>query len=493
MVTPSQQEFVAMNQHYNLIPVFTTCTAINEDPTSIYSKLRHAFPGPSFLLENYNEQKKYTFIGCNPFLSLRSKNNKNDVRNEQGSIFQKQGPSTRILSSLLNDYKVPALPGLPHFFGGAAGYFAYDTAHCIGKLPLQKTDPLDMPDCLFMFPRIVIIIDHDQHLMKNVILAQPGNNPVKAYSSALSLLEHVKHIINQTIPFSPVNNLPLAVPELISTNISKNNYFLNVKKALQYIKKGDILQVVLSRRYSVPYTGDSLYIYERLRRSNPSPYMFYFDFGDPVILGASPEMLLRVEDNTVQTNPIAGTRSRNNNFIKDVQLEKDLLQDEKERAEHLMLVDLGRNDLGKVCIPGSIKVPQFMQVEKFSHVMHLVSKVEGILNRNTSPLQALEACFPAGTVSGAPKIRAMKIINEIEPGRRGVYAGAVGYAGFNRVLDTAIAIRTMVISKQKAYIQSGGGIVADSVPEKEYQETIKKAGSLMHALGLEESRDTVWS
>lgn len=491
MYTPSYRDFLALSRHFNLIPVFTEKLEDTQTPISIYLKMKTAIKGPSFLLESIEENQhsgRYSFIGLDPFIIYRSKNCCGQLISGNGEKRPLNGPPTRAISSLLRQYNVPPVPGTAHFYGGAAGYFAYDIIRSLEKLPPGPPGTLNLPDCLVMFPGTIIVFDHLRKVTKIITLAETAN-PSKAYQRALQRIDEIKGIINTLRLIRTASKPAKIVPGAIKTNISREKYFKQVEKALNYIKSGDILQVVLSRRYSLPFEDNPLDVFRLLRSSNPSPYMFYLDFGDPVILGTSPEMLVRVTGKTVQTRPIAGTRPRSRDPVRDKEMENDLLRDEKERAEHLMLVDLGRNDLGRVCIPGSVEVPSFMRVERFSHVMHLVSDVKGELAPGTHPLQALEACFPAGTVSGAPKIRAMEIIDELEPCRREIYAGAVGYAGFGNLLDTAIAIRTLVISRGTAHIQAGGGIVADSIPEKEYLETVNKAGALLEALGIDRDRE----
>lgn len=484
MFYPPYRDFITLSRHYNLIPVFTEFPKDTKTPISVYLKIKSAGQGPSFLLVSV-EGGRYSFIGFNPLLCYSSKDCSGKAVYKGGSKHVKNGPPTRVLEQLLRQYRVPETPCSNHFHGGAVGYFAYDMVRSLEKLPAAPPDELNLPDCLVMFPGTIIVFDHLLSVIKIITLAEPGDNPSKAYERAQLHLDNVEKIINGPKPVKKPCKSTFTSSNSLRTNIPREKYFPLVEKALDYIRTGEILQVVLSRRYSLHYAADPFDTFCRLRSLNPSPYMFYLNFGDPVILGTSPEMLVRVTGKTVQTRPIAGTRPRGSDSLKDKELERDLLHDEKERAEHLMLVDLGRNDLGRVCTPGSVEVPSFMRVERFSHVMHLVSDVVGTLAPGKTPLQALEACFPAGTVSGAPKIRAMEIIDELEPARRSVYAGAVGYAGFNNLLDTAIAIRTLVISRGTAHIQAGGGIVADSVPEREYQETVNKAAALLQALGIE--------
>ncbi len=495
MANPPFREFLSLCSHYNLIPVATEDLGDIETPISTYLKIKSSSRGPTFLLESLEDginKGRYSFIGMDPLLVYKSRDGSGQVTFKNGSSCEQNGTPTKVLDLLLKRFHVPEeMPeelGLSHFFGGAVGYFGYDTVRSLERLPSPPPDPVGLPDCAVMVPETVIVMDHVRNVTKIITMAEPDGNPIEAYNKATTHLNNIKELINTVRPFKAIEKpLVLHIDSLVSS-LPREKYFKRVEKALDYIKSGEILQVVLSRRYSIPYAGSPMDIFRRLRSLNPSPYMFYLDFGDPVILGASPEMLVQVKGKTVKTKPIAGTRPRSKDPKRDNELAKELLLDEKERAEHLMLVDLGRNDLGRVCTPGSVKVPNFMQVEKFSHVMHLVSDVKGQLNPDIHPLQALEACFPAGTVSGAPKVRAMEIINELEPCRRGIYAGAVGYVGFNNLLDTAIAIRTLVFSRGTAHIQAGGGIVADSVPEQEYQETVNKAGALLQALGMEEDR-----
>jgi anthranilate synthase component 1 len=498
IINPPFREFLSLSSHFNLIPVSSHDIGDTETPISIYLKLKTSGQGPSFLLESLEggaTHGRYSFIGLDPLLIYKHKNGEGQVTftvNNQDRVIKKYGPPTRILDSLLSNYKVPEMAGLEHFHGGAVGYFGYDIIRTLERLPTPPPDPIGLPDCIAMIPGTLIVLDHMRNVTKIIVMAEPQKDkPDKAYDRAIKRIEEIKDIISTVHPLQLIQEPLRFNPESIITNLPRKDYFKRVERALEYIKSGDILQVVLSRRYSLPYSGNPLDIFRRLRSLNPSPYMFYLDFGDPVILGASPEMLIRVNKREIYTRPIAGTRPRNKDPRKDKELADELLLDEKERAEHLMLVDLGRNDLGRVCTPGSVEVPDFMRVERFSHVMHLVSDVKGVLGEEISPLQAFEACFPAGTVSGAPKVRAMEIIDELEPCRRGIYAGAVGYAGFNNILDTAISIRTLVFSRKTAHIQAGGGIVADSIPEKEYLETVNKAGALLQAMGIEKERGLV--
>ncbi|RKO66840.1 anthranilate synthase component I family protein [Desulfofundulus salinus] len=413
-----------------------------------------------------------------------------------------------IVEQLMSYLRGPHLPELPRFYGGAVGYFGYDLVRWLERLPLTATDDLGLPDMILLFTGTVLILDHLRHTLRVVVNTQPGPDPQTAYLQAIKTIEKIHRLINgspasrdtaggpgpggklnthrfQQRAMKECSSTKRDTNSSISTNLTRGEFVSLVQKAKEYIRQGEILQVVLSQRLQVPFNGDPFQVYRRLRRINPTPYLYYLNLGQVVMAGSSPEMLVRVEDDTVETRPIAGTRPRGATVAEDEALAAELLADPKEQAEHVMLVDLGRNDLGRVCTPGSVTVPQFMSVEKYSHVMHLVSSVRGVLARNASAFDAFKACFPAGTVSGAPKVRAMEIIEELEPLRRGPYAGAVGYLGYNGNLDTAITIRTVTFYRGFAYVQAGAGIVADSVPEREYQETLNKARALLQTLDLE--------
>ena len=344
---------------------------------------------------------------------------------------------------------------------------------------------MDLPDSNFILTRLVLIFDHVKHSVKIVVNTEPGSDPLRAYHSAVTRIKTVEKMINE--PGMTVNRVESSGGHAgFVSNMSRAEFVGKVEKAKEYIRSGDIFQVVLSQRLKTPLTGNPFDIYRRLRTVNPAPYLYYLKFGETIIIGSSPEMLIRVEDSTIQTCPIAGTRPRGKSVAEDRAFERELLADEKERAEHVMLVDLGRNDLGKVCDYGSIEMKQFMEVERYSHVMHIVSTVTGQLLPEKTVFDALKACFPAGTVSGAPKIRAMELIDELEPNRRGPYAGVIGYFGFTGNMDTCITIRTILVHDGMTYIQAGAGIVADSDPEKEYDETINKAKALLETLMLKE-------
>lgn len=502
MTYPTEKDYIKLSTRYNLIPVSSEWPMDTETPITIYHKL--ASSSLSYLLESVEGGEKlarYSFIGFDPFLSYRQLGNTGQITEYTGALNSTLTTAARrlttevvgnpfdILESILKRFNPPPSSGLPRFYGGAVGYLGYDLVRWLEKLPSLTRNDLNLPDCFFIFTRIILIFDHIRHSLNIVINTQPGSNPHHTYYQALKQIEEILTKLSQNSLAGALNLTSLQITDgltepLIETNLSRQDFQLKVTRAKEYIRQGDILQVVPSRRFKVPLKIDPFQAYRRLRTINPSPYLYFLNFGELTLAGSSPEMLVRVEGSEVETRPIAGTRPRGVTKEEDIILAQELLADPKERAEHIMLVDLGRNDLGRVCIPGSVTVPQFMITEKYSHVMHLVSSVQGILPEGCSVFEPLKACFPAGTVSGAPKIRAMEIIEELEPTRRGPYAGAIGYFGFNGNLDTAITIRTIIFNQNTAYVQTGGGIVADSIPEREYFETVNKAQALLQTLGV---------
>jgi anthranilate synthase component 1 len=385
-----------------------------------------------------------------------------------------------VTRELLRRHRAVADPSLPRFTGGAVGYFGYDLVRAWERLPNRPPDDLGLPTCYLAVADTVVIFDHVRHTMKIVANALVDGDGGAAYREGIEKVERVYEQLRA----------PVAAPDrtgrvhpVMDSDMPVATFLRAVERAKEYIRAGDIFQAVLSRRFSAGLDGvDALDIYRALRTVNPSPYMFFLDFEGVQVIGSSPELLVRLEGDVVESRPLAGTRPRGETEDADRGLEAELLADEKERAEHVMLVDLGRNDLGRVCEYGSVRVTDLMSVERFSHVMHIVSDVQGRLRPGLDAIDVLRACFPAGTVTGAPKVRAMEIIDELEPMARGPYAGAVGYLGFSGNMDTAITIRTIVVAGNRAYVQAGAGIVADSVPEREYVETVNKAKALVRAI-----------
>lgn len=485
MFHPSREQYLKMAQNNNLIPVYTELFVDMDTPISIFKKVcREQY---TYLLESVEGGEnlaRYSFIGLEPFVRYQCRNGAGVIEDGRGTREVKGDPLS-ILKGIMDNYHAPKIEGLPRFYGGAVGYFGYDLIRYVEDIPEDTVDDLNLPDCHFILTRLVLIFDHVKHKVKIVVNTEPGSDADKVYEEAIQRINTVKRLINE--PQAALNRVNKAVVNTkYLSNMTKEEYMDKVEMAKEYIKAGDIFQVVLSQRLTMPLHGDPFDIYRNLRTVNPAPYLYYLNFGGTVIIGSSPEMLIRVEDGVVQTCPIAGTRPRGQSKEDDIKLEKELLVDEKEKAEHLMLVDLGRNDVGRVCDYGSVNVRDFMQVERYSHVMHIVSNVFGQLKQSYTAYDALKACFPAGTVSGAPKVRAMEIIEELEPTRRGVYAGAIGYFGFTGNMDTCITIRTILVHNGKTYVQAGAGIVADSDPEKEYEETINKAKALLETLMLRE-------
>lgn len=500
MLFPSFDEYLELSKAYDIVPVYQEVLVDMETPISIYKKLGHhkhsnpqesilqdSNPLESYLLESVEGGEhlaRYSFIGLEPFLSFRFKDGEG-VINREGQEEKVTGKPLAILEQLMSGYKAPLLENLPRFYGGAVGYFGYDLTRTWEQLPSSGNDDLELADCHFVLTNLVLIFDHVQHKLKIVYNSRVGEDAELSYHQAQEHINRVLVLLSRP-NLGNLQQVPTPGAASITSNLTKQQFMAKVEQAQEYIRAGDIFQVVLSQRFQAPLEAAPFDIYRSLRRINPAPYLYFLDFGDTKLIGSSPEMLVRVEDRRVETRPLAGTRPRGKNTREDQQLAAELLADEKEKAEHLMLVDLGRNDLGRVCTYGSVELTEFMQVERYSHVMHLVTQVEGQLGEGHSQYDALEACFPAGTVSGAPKLRAMEIIAELEPNNRGAYAGAIGYLSFTGNMDTCITIRTIVVSKGQLYVQAGAGIVADSVPELEYQETVNKAMALLKTLQMQQ-------
>jgi len=487
---PTKEEFIKLaRQDYNLIPVWREIVADLETPVSVYSKVFSE--GSSCLLESVEGSarlSRYSFIAGDPFLTVKAHRNEIEINNGK-KITRKQGSLDAVLRDMLKSFRAVESPDLPRFFGGAVGYIGYDSVRQFEHLPDQPFDDLDLPDACLIFPESVIAFDHLTSKLKVIVNARITSDPEKAYIQAVNKIEQLtaairnnqpKNILNSDLPRQHNQELE------VESGISRPEFCRKVEKIKEHIRSGDILQAVLSQRFAVQTEASPFEVYRALRSINPSPYMYYLNFNDLKVAGASPEMLVRLDNGIVENRPIAGTRPRGVSPESDKALEEELLSDPKERAEHVMLVDLGRNDLGRVAKYGSVEVPVFMNCDRYSHVMHLVSEVKGIIADGKDAFDALVAGFPAGTVSGAPKIRAMEIIDQMEPVKRGPYAGAVGYFSYSGGMDTCITIRTIIFSGGKAYAQAGAGIVADSDPDSEYEETVNKAKVLIRALQLAE-------
>ncbi len=498
MYFPSQEEFLNLSQKGNLIPVYKEILGDLETPVSAYFKIAHG-EKYSFLLESVEGEEKvarYSFLAKAPELIFKSKNRDVEIIQFKNGKAQKSelkvvATPLTFIREIISQYKPVEVSGLPRFFGGMVGYMGYDTVRFFENLPAKQTDDLNFPDVVFALVKNLIVFDHTNHKIKvvacaSVELKASQRQKLLAYKQALDEIENLIAKLNSPLDNTAIKNTAWDTAQKldIRSNFTEEEFKKNVVKAKEKIKAGDIIQVVLSQRFSASITTDPINIYRALRAINPSPYMFYLNLDGIQLVGSSPELLIRCDNGIVETRPIAGTRPRGENPEADVALAKDLLRDPKERAEHTMLVDLGRNDLGRVCKKGTVKLTEFMAVEKYSHVMHIVSNVKGALRADKDALDALEASFPAGTVSGAPKIRAMEIIDSLEKSSRGPYAGCVGYLGFSGNLDTCITIRTIAIKDGTAYIQAGAGIVADSKPPKEYLETVNKARAQLKAIEL---------
>ena len=472
MYYPSLEEVRSHAGSANLVPVYREINADLETPVSAYLKVAR---GPySFLLESVEGGERiarYSFIGTDPMEVIRT-----GPGEDLGAV-----DPLKPVERMLSKYKLADVDYLDKFNGGAVGYISYDAVRYFEKLPTPDTDPLDVPESIFMMATTYLVFDHVRHKIKVVSHAHLDGDARRAYMDARARIDDVIRRLN-TQPRLPEPNLDQPTGADVEFNMTREYYDSMVAKSREYIIAGDIIQTVVAQRMSRPTSAHPFQIYRSLRAINPSPYMYYLDLDGFQIVGASPELLVQVVDGQVAVHPIAGTRRRGRDEAEDLALEEELRNDEKERAEHIMLLDLGRNDVGRVSKPGTVEVTQTLDIERYSHVIHLVSHVTGQLQDGYSTYDALRACFPAGTVSGAPKIRAMEVIAELEPDRRGVYAGAVGYFDLSGNMDTAIAIRTLVVKDGVAYVQAGGGIVYDSTPEFEYMETLHKAGAILAAI-----------
>ncbi len=474
----------------NLIPVYREFAADLETPVSVYLKLMDEM-GPSFLLESVEggeQVGRYSFVGVNPrgMISLNGRSLTDSRENSSETRDLADGEDLLdVLKAELGRFTPAELPGLPRFSGGAVGYYGYDGVRFFEKLPETAVSVLDIPDAIFLLADILVVFDHARHRLMILANARVNGDIEAAYVEAIQGIERVSEKLLRPLPAVPSRRYGAGQPvNHLSANMEQSRYEEIVAEAKEYIAAGDIFQVVLSQRFSRQTSAHPFAIYRSLRMLNPSPYMFYFNFGelDLQVIGASPEMHVRLEDGVASVRPIAGTRWRGQTPAEDAALAEDLLADPKERAEHVMLVDLGRNDIGRVSEYGTVDVRDLMIVEKYSHVMHIVSHVEGQIKPDMDAFDLMRATFPAGTVSGAPKVRAMEIIEELEGQRRGLYAGAVGYVSYDGSMDTCIAIRTMVMQGDMIHVQAGAGIVADSDPTREYEECVNKAKALLVAV-----------
>jgi anthranilate synthase component 1 len=499
MIFPDFQQFTKLAQQGNFVPVYQEWVADLDTPVSAWYKVCADQPY-SFLLESVEGGEKvgrYSLLGCDPLWTLEARGDQTTQTYRDGSQQVFTGDPFNVLAECLAPYHPVKLPQLPSGIGGLFGFWGYELINWIEpRVPIHAQDERNLPDGLWMQVDHLLIFDQVKRKIWAIAYADLRNheNLESAYQKACDRIQEM--VGKLSLPISPENtklpwtspqNKPKAGIEEYTSNFTKKEFCASVEKAKEYIKAGDIFQVVISQRLSTEYQGNPFALYRSLRQINPSPYMAFFNFQNWQIIGSSPEVMVKAERDEeggiiATVRPIAGTRPRGKTTKEDEELAADLLQDPKEVAEHIMLVDLGRNDLGRVCENGTVKVDQLMVIELYSHVMHIVSNVVGKLSENKTAWDLLKACFPAGTVSGAPKIRAMEIINELEPTRRGVYSGVYGYYDFEGQLNSAIAIRTMVLNNQIVTVQAGAGLVADSEPEKEYEETLNKARGLLEAI-----------
>jgi anthranilate synthase component 1 len=474
MYHPTLEELKKMKKAGNLVPVYREIQADLDTPVSAYLKIARG--KYSFLLESVEGGERlarYSFLGTEP-----------------SKILITGGPKATdplwLIEREFKRFRPIAIEGLPRFHGGIVGYLGYEAARHFERLPSPPHDPMGLPEAVLMLADTLLIFDHLSHVIKVVSHARRDGDIEKNYRQATRKIDRLVARLQQPVP-APEPLKTAAANSAITANLARKQYENIVTRMKKYIYDGDIIQAVPSLRLARRTNADPFAIYRALRSVNPSPYMYFLHLDDFHIVGASPELLVRVEDGIVSNHPIAGTRPRRADNQKDKALAEELKKDEKERAEHLMLVDLARNDVGRISQPGTVQVTQFMDIERYSHVMHLVSHVQGRLRRGLTQFDALRACFPAGTVSGAPKIRAMEIIAELEPDKRGPYAGAVGYFDFRGNMDTAINIRTIIVKEGTAYVQAGAGIVADSVPANEYRECLNKAQAMLTAIDKAEA------
>ncbi len=490
MIIPDRTQFKQLARKGNVVAVSRTIPADLETPVSCFLKLAQNEPH-AFLLESAEQEEKigrYSFIGLDPRIILSSKADKVEIENTvQKSKVSRSEPIHKVLEESLETFQLANPENLPNYCGGFVGFIGYENVQFFEQIKLAKRPGLDVPDSLLVLPQTLVMFDHFRKtlvLVRFVFLGKSKAPSLQGYKAATQQIEAIIRQLKRplALPLSAKKSSAQALKLSEYANMKPSSFYQKVNKIKSYIRAGDAIQVVLSQRFTLPPVRSDFQIYRALRSVNPSPYMYYFRSGKLRIIGSSPEMLVKKTGTEAELRPIAGTRPRGKNPAEDLKFEEHLKKSTKEMAEHLMLVDLGRNDLGRVCEFDSVRVKNFARVERYSHVMHLVSDIVGKLKRGKTAFDLLKATFPAGTLSGAPKIRAMQIINELEEEKRGPYGGALGYFSFNRDMNLCIVIRTLVVDGKKIYLQAGAGIVKDSNPKKEYQETLNKAGALFGAI-----------
>jgi len=484
MITPTLEEYRSYARGSNLVPVTREILADLDTPVSAFAKLDRG--DAAFLLESLEGGEtwgRYSILGFRPSIEFRSKGGVVEIRRGERTERVESLDPLESLRALLGEFHAAPVPGLPPFSGGAVGLVGYDYVRFLERLASRLEDDLDQPDLHFVFPDVVLVFDNFRHRLKFVVNSRPGDHPDRAYHDATATIDELMSRLASPAPQRPASPRVNGEARFVS-NMGPEAYKRAVVAAKEHIRAGDIVQVVLAHRLEATVPVSPFDVYRALRVLNPSPYMFYLRFGDRSIAGSSPEILVRATAKRIALRPIAGTRPRGKSRVEDEALERELRESEKERAEHVMLVDLGRNDVGRVAKIGSVRTTEFMTVERYSHVMHLVSHIEGELRDGLGAFDVLRACFPAGTVSGAPKKRAMEIIEELEPSRRGAYAGAMGYLDFHGNADFCITIRTAIIEGGRVRCSVGAGIVADSDPDEEWQETCNKGRAVEESVRL---------
>jgi anthranilate synthase component 1 len=490
MIQPSYKEFCQLARQGNLIPVYQELLMDLETPLSFFKRLER--DKYAFLLESVEGSERwarYSFLGTRPQRIFKARGNQVEIIEHGKAKKLTSDAPLEMLEQLLQGYRPVTLPGVPPFFGGALGYVSYNAVEQFHDISNDKKDPLGLPEIFFLFVQTLVAFDNLKHTIKVIdnVQVDEQTDLRRAYDTSVARIRKVISSLQKKPRGIEPRDLSQALgARKFRSNLTQAGFEHAIQKAKEYIRAGDIIQVVLAQRLETETPTDPFEIYRALRFINPSPYMFYLELEDLRVIGSSPETMVRLTGNTIELRPIAGTRRRGATPEEERELEADLLADPKERAEHIMLVDLGRNDVGRVAKIGTVEVNELMAIERYSHVIHIVSNVRGQLATAKTPFDLFVSAFPAGTVSGAPKIRAMQIVSELEPQKRGLYAGAIGYFGYNGNLDTCIVIRTIIMKGKKVYITAGAGIVADSDPQAEYQETLSKARAMLKAVELAE-------